>query len=181
MSSKLLSVLLALITCAAVPAFGQAPPPGGGGQGGPGGGPGGPGGGPGGRPDFAQMRKMFEERMKQQLEVNDDQWAAIQPKIEKIQQLQRDASGRGFGRGPGGPGGPGGPDQQLSPVQEKVKALQEAVASPDATPEDVKAKLEALRHAKAEARKELAKAQDDLRTALNLKQEAVLVVMGMLD
>ncbi|HWE95283.1 MAG TPA: hypothetical protein VG269_15055 [Tepidisphaeraceae bacterium] len=180
MSSKLLSAMVVLIACVAVPAFGQAPPAGGG-QGGPGGGAGGPGGGQGGRPDFAQMRKMFEDRMKQQLEVTDEQWTALQPKIEKVQQLQRDAQGRGmfgFGRGPGGQGGQ---DQQLSPVQEKVKALQDAVASPDATPDDVKAKLDALRQAKAKAREDLAKAQDDLRGAINLKQEAVFVVMGMLD
>jgi hypothetical protein len=173
MSSKLLSAMVVLIACVAAPAFGQAPPAGGGQGGGQG--------GPGGRPDFAQMRKMFEDRMKQQLEVTDEQWTALQPKIEKVQQLQRDAQGRGmfgFGRGPGSPGGQ---DQQLSPVQEKVKALQDAVASPDATPDDVKAKLDALRQAKAKAREELAKAQDDLRSVINLKQEAVFVVMGMLD
>jgi hypothetical protein len=69
-----------------------------------GGGPGGPGGPGGGPPDFAQMRQRMEDRMKQQLDLTDDQWDNLQPKIEKVQQLKRELRVGG----PGGPGGPGG-------------------------------------------------------------------------
>ena len=58
-----------------------------------------------------EFRQRMNERLKASLKVTDDEWAAIQPLIEKVQAKQRDAMGGrfgGFGRGPGGPGGPGG-------------------------------------------------------------------------
>src|SRR6266513_1974404 len=57
-----------------------------------------------------EFRQRMNERLKASLKVTDDEWAAIQPLIEKVQAKQRDAMGGrfgGFGRGPGGPGGPG--------------------------------------------------------------------------
>src|SRR5689334_9357553 len=92
--------------------------PGGDGGGGNTGGDGGRrgGGGPGGfgGRDMTQWRAAMAERLKTELGATDDEFKALQPKIEKIQQLQRDlVSGRfrGFNRGggPGGQGGPGGP------------------------------------------------------------------------
>src|SRR5437588_12178669 len=97
-------------------------------------------GGPGGPPDFAQMRQLMMERLKDALAANDDEWKVIQPKVEKVQQLQRDAgAGRGMfmGFGGGGPGGPRGggqaggggaagrgrDDQPPSAVQQKIQDL----------------------------------------------------------
>lgn len=163
----------------------------------------------GGPPDPAQMRQRFADRMKEALGVSDDEWKALQPRIEKVQQLRRDASGRGFGPGgaggpppgfgggpggpqgqggPGGPppgafGGPGGPqrDQSPSPVQQKVNELRETLDNKDAKPDEIKAKLVALRDARAKARADLAKAQDELRDLLTVRQESVMVMMGMLE
>src|SRR5512133_4166844 len=77
-----------------------------------GGGPGGPGGGGfgGGRPTMEQIRERMATRMKEQLGVNDEEWKALQPKVEKVQQLQfqQNAGRMGGFRGRGGPGGPGG-------------------------------------------------------------------------
>src|SRR5438309_1235425 len=60
---------------------------------------GGPGaGGPGGqRWDPAQMRQRMEDMMKQQLGTNDDEWKIIQPKLQKVLEVQRDARGGGMG------------------------------------------------------------------------------------
>ena len=64
--------------------------------------PGGP--GPGG---FGQ--RMIDD-IKQQLGMSDADFSAIQPGVEKVMQLQREANFRPmFGPGGGGPGGPGGP------------------------------------------------------------------------
>jgi Spy/CpxP family protein refolding chaperone len=65
---------------------------------------------PQGRPDPAIFQQQMLEDMKQRLAMSDPEFAAVQPEIEKIMQLQREANFRvmrGFG-GPGGPGGPGG-------------------------------------------------------------------------
>jgi len=81
------------------------------GQGG-GGGRGGQGGGGRGNFDPEQFRQRMNERIKEYLGASDDEWGVIQPKLEKVMQLQRQTStGGGMGflfRGRGGPGG-GGP------------------------------------------------------------------------
>jgi hypothetical protein len=69
--------------------------------------------GPGG--GSADFRQRMSDRMKAALKASDDEWAVIQPLLEKVQTAQRATmAGRfgGFGRrggfGGGGPGGPGG-------------------------------------------------------------------------
>jgi hypothetical protein len=182
------SVLLGSLS---VGAFGQAQP--GGNQ------PGQPG-QPGGRGNFdpAQRRQQMMDRLKEQLGASDDEMQALMPKIEKVMTLQRDAGGgmRGmFGRrgggpgGPGGNGGPGGPggaggapaDANASPVRQKSADLQETLQNKDAKPDEIKAKLDALRAARAQAKQDLAAAQQELKGLLTQRQEAVMVEMGMLE
>jgi Spy/CpxP family protein refolding chaperone len=200
--------LLALVLSAAMPSATIAqdqPGQGGRGPGGPGGGPGGPGGGRGNF-DPEQFRQRIAERMKEVLGANDEEWGVIQPKLEKVMTLQRQsAGGRGMGmlfgggrggrgqggggdrgdRGPGGDrgdrgprGGPFGDDD--SAVSQRSRDLQQAVES-NASSDELKAKLAALREARAKAREDLTKAQAELRELLTMKQEASLVMMGMLE
>src|SRR3954453_14329854 len=187
----LASFLLAAI---ATPVMAQQQP-GGGGAGGGGAGGGGAGGLGGGGVDPTQFRQMMNDRMKELMGANDEEWKALQPRIEKLQQLQRDASnfggigllmdfgggggGRG-GRGFGGPGGPGG-DRQPSVAQQKTTELVEVVKNKESSPEQLKEKLAAAKAARAQAKAELAKAQEELRELLTVRQEAVLTAIGTLD
>lgn len=179
-----------LVGSLSVSAFGQAQPggnPPGGNQ------PGQPGqpGQRGGRGNFdpAQFRQRIMDRLKEQLGATDDEMAALGPKIEKVMQLQRDASGGGmrgmFGRrgGQGGPGGPpgGASTANESPVRQKAAELRETLDNKDAKPDEIKAKLDALRAARAQAKQDLAAAQQELKGLLTQRQEAVLVEMGMLE
>ncbi len=101
---KLVGCSLLLMAMFTLPVLAQPAP-------GDGGGPGGGQGGPGGPPDPAEMRQRFSDRMKEMLGATDAEWKALQPAVDKVRQLQRDAGGRGPGMGgPGGPGGRGGPD-----------------------------------------------------------------------
>jgi len=159
----------------------------------------------GGMFDPARMREMMEQRMKEQLGATDAEWQVLGPRLTKVMNLSRQVGG-GMGRmmmgrrgRQGGPqGGPeGGPqDQQRgarrgarnpfgggepTAVDTAAEALQTALGNTEATPEDIKAKLTTLRSAKEKAKQELAKAQQDLRQVLTLRQEAQLVLMGMLD
>ena len=184
----------------------MAQAPGGGGDNA--GGPGGNGGRGGGR-DMTQFRQAMMDRLKENLGVTDDEFKVLQPKIEKVQTLQRDAMGNRFGMGRargqfgqgGQPGQPGQPGQgaggnppaggqpaaagaapaQQSDVQVKTRDLQDMLENKDAKPEEIKAKLDALRDAKAKAKEELTKAQAELKELLSQRQEAVLVTMGTLD
>jgi hypothetical protein len=150
---------------------------------------GGPGGGGQNRWNPQAMRQRMIDRLKQQLGTSDDEFAAIQPKIEKVMQLKREVNGpgmfggrRGGGGGFGGAGGPGGdPNQTPSAVQQATKDLQETLDDANATPADIKTKLDALRDARGKAMDDLVKAQQDLSDVLTQRQEAVLVMMGILD
>jgi chromosome segregation ATPase len=186
-TKRLIPLLVAfLLAAVATPAMAQQQP-GGGGAGG--------GGAGGGRIDPTQFRQMMNDRMKELMGANDEEWKALQPRIEKLQQLQRDASnfggmgllmdfgggggGRG-GRGFGGPGGPGG-DRQPSVSQQKTSELVEVVKNKESSPAQLKEKLAAAKAARAQAKAELAKAQEELRELLTVRQEAVLTAIGTLD
>jgi Spy/CpxP family protein refolding chaperone len=66
-------------------------------------------------------------------------------------------------------------------VQQAARELQESLANKDAASDDVKAKLSALREARSKLQADLNKAQDQLREVLTARQEAVLVMAGMLN
>ena len=152
-----------------------------------------------GRRDPEQMRQMMLEGIKQALKATDEDWEVLQPRIEKVQTLSRQTRGMGgmgafFGRrrmpggGPGGPGGmPGGrrggaeSARELTEVEKQIQELATVLENEEADPEEIKEKLTALREARENAKQELAKAQDELREVVTLRQEAQLVLMGMLD
>jgi Spy/CpxP family protein refolding chaperone len=71
--------------------------------------------------------------------------------------------------------------QAAGPVEQRTRELREVLADKEAKPEEIKAKLTAFRAAKEQARQELVKARQDLRQLMTLRQEAVLVVNGLLD
>ncbi len=199
----LLAVLLAMGVLA-IPAMGQPAPGGNGGGGGAGGGPGGPGGGGFGGGGFnpQAMRQRIMDQIKEALHASDDEFTAMQPKIEKVMQLRRDVmagamrfgrggrggGGGGFGGGPGGGGGGGfggpgggGQDTNPSPVQMAVQDLSSTLDKPDATPDEIKSKLDALRQARKDAQQALGAAQADLKSLLTQRQEAVMVLYGMVE
>jgi len=160
------------------------------------GGPQGMQGGPGGRQfDPAQMRQMMEQRMREQLGATEQEWKVLGPRVMKVSELNRQISG--FGRGFGGPGGFGGrrggpqggpqgdrqgaPQREMTAVEKASEQLQTTLEDTAATPDQIKTQLTALRAAKEKAKQELAAAQQELRKVVTVRQEAQLVLMGMLD
>lgn len=170
----------------------------------------GPGQGPGGQMgmrggfDPAQMQQMMEQRMRENLGASEQEWKVLGPRVMKVQQLSRQVStgGRGmfgfggFGgrRGMQGPGGMGNrqggdrpnrpdnaPERELSAVEKASEALMTTLENEAAKPEEIKSKLTALRAAREKAKQELATAQKELREIVTVRQEAQLVIMGMLD
>ncbi len=135
--------------------------------------------------DPARMRERQMDNIKEQLGTSEDEWKALAPKIEKILDAQRDLRG-GMGRfggpgGGGGPGGPGGPDQPMGKVAEAQRDLRDALQNKDTPAEEVTKKLTAYREARDKARAELQAAQKDLTKQIKPRQEAVLVVAGVLE
>ena len=141
-----------------------------------------------GRFDPAQMRQRMMQRLQQDLGASDDEFAVLEPKIDAVMQLRRDAGG-GFNprmfmrRGGGGGGGDAGgaSTQPQSPAQQAVSDLQSTLDDASATPDQIKSKLDTLRQARAQAKADLSKSEDDLRSLLTQRQEAQLVLYGILD
>jgi hypothetical protein len=137
------------------------------------------GGGAGDRPDRAQMRERMMNAVKEQLGASEDEWKALQPKVEKVMTAQRDMGGRfggfsGRGRGEGG-------DQPQSKVSQAQRELRTALENRSAPAEEIAKKLAALREAREQARTQLQAAQKELKAAVNPRQEAALVLAGMLE
>ena len=145
------------------------------------------GGGGGGRGNFDPAQ--FQERIKERLEItNDVEWTAIQPLVEKVMQVRRETmsgmrgpgrrggGGENAGGGPGGPGGRGGFGAASSPEADALQQSLDAKASADV----LKAKLATFRDARKAKEAALAKAQEDLRKVLTVRQEATAALMGLL-
>lgn len=126
--------------------------------------------------DPAEFRQRMMTRLKEQLGANDEEWKVLQPKVEKVMTAQNNSRGGGSGRGGRG----GGDNQPTTPVATASRDLRQALEN-NASAEDINKKLAAYREARAKGREELAAAQKELKELLTPKQEATLVVNGMLE
>jgi hypothetical protein len=169
----LLTLFAFALSCSGVFAQGQQPPPGFGNW---------------QNMDPQQMQQMIQQRMmdgfRDQLAVtNDDEWGIIQPRLSKVVRLRIDMfSGGGMGmmRRNGGNGGPGGGFRGFGTPDPNAESLQNAIDN-GAPAAQIKAALEKYRDSRKQKQADLARAQDDLRSVLTLKQEAALVLAGMLE
>ncbi len=136
--------------------------------------------------DPQQMQQMMQQRMNEyfrnQLAVtNDAEWKVIEGRLSKVTQLRIETL---FGMGGFGGmrmgGNRGGGFPGFGQPSPEAEALQKAIEA-NASVADLKARLERYREARRQKLAALAKAQDELRQVLSLRQEATLVMIGMLD
>jgi len=126
-------------------------------------------GGLGGRMDPARMREMMLQRLQEDLGCTDQEWQAISPLVGKVIDAQSEARMGRFG------GGRGGPEAESNT---EVAELRAALDSEDTPAEEIAAKLKAYRDARKKKEEALAKARDELRKVLTVRQEASLVLRG---
>jgi peptidoglycan hydrolase CwlO-like protein len=137
--------------------------------------------------DPAQARERYLTQLKEQLGASDEEWKALQPKVEKVLTAQRDnrrggGGNRGFGRNRNNNNAQQQPNAQpTSEVTAAADELRKTVDDKAATAEDINKKLTALREAREKAKNELTTAQKELRELLSARQEAILVSSGLLD
>jgi len=156
------------------------------------------GGGGGGNFDPAQMRQNMLERTKETLEITkDDEWTALQPRVEKVMDARMAAMTGGgmrgmFGRGGRG-GGAGGPpadnNGSAQPQQRRgpfggtplpeAEALQKAIDS-KASAAEIKTAMAKYTEAVKSKQEQLKTAQEDLRKLLTPRQEAIATLNGLL-
>jgi hypothetical protein len=146
--------------------------------------------------DPEQFRQRMMDNYRERLEIKgDDEWKAIQPLIEKVTEARQNVGFGGgafaFGRGGGGRRGGGNADAQANGNQggrrgfrggdpsPEAEELQKAIES-NASKDELKAKLAKFRDARKDKEAKLAKAQEDLKKVLSVKQEAAAVLNGLL-
>lgn len=149
--------------------------------------------------DPAQFKQQRMDGYRDALEIKDDaEWNAIEPKISKVYDAGRDVmasvmrgmrparGNRGGGGGNGDDnggqrqrqrgGGPGGFPGTPSPAAE---ALQKAVDD-KAPSAEIKTKLKAVQDETKDRQAKLIAAQEDLRSVLTPRQEAIATLQGLL-
>jgi hypothetical protein len=147
----------------------------------------------GGNFDPQQFQQRIMDFFRDQLAVtNDDEWNVIQPRLSKVVQSRMEtllsgmgmAFGRMGGRGSGGGGNAAGAARRgfpgLGQPGPEAEALQKAIDN-NAPTDQIKAALAKYREAQKRKEADLAKAQEELRKLLSLRQEATLVSIGILD
>ena len=132
-----------------------------------------------------EMQTQREEQMREQLDADDNEWKVIQPLLRDVQTKQRATMAGMFGGGRGGrgggPGGPGGGAGRGGVENPERDALRTALESDSTETAEIKAKLKAFRDAREKREKELADSRKKLQEVLSVRQEAELVMMGVLE
>ena len=135
------------------------------------------------------IQKFTMDNLRKQLAVTDDaEWSVIEERLAKVVRMRAETM---FGAGMGlmGGMGRGGTErngrgfaalQNLGLSDPNLESLQK-LNERDASETEVKAGLEKLRAGRREKQVQLAKAQEDLRAVLTVRQEAVLVLAGTLE
>lgn len=119
---------------------------------------------------IAWQRQMAFESLKNQLRVSEQEWAVVKPRLQAVSDLVRPAF-PGMGRN----------EPPRTEVEQRSRELRELVQADKPDLDQIKAKLAAYRAAKERAAQELSRARQDLRQIMSLRQEAVLVLNGLLD
>ena len=126
-----------------------------------------------------RMQQGMMDSLKQQLGCTDEEFTALRPALQAVvdaQQVLGVVTGRGQ-RGFGGGAQPGQP----SALQKAKDDLHKTLADPNASPSDIKFKLETFRLEKERAIQELALARNNLRPLLTVRQESILVNNGIME
>jgi len=175
-------IMVAVAIAAAPPAGEPGQRPGGGPAMRPEGAPPEGGGQRGNRPQMTpeEMMKRQLDRIKTTLQLTDDKWKTVEPLVQKVMTLSTELrSGMGMGRRGQNPDqAPPAPTTEIGKCTEALRTLVGDAAS---TEDAIKAKLAELTAAKDKVKAALATARTNLCKALTAKQQANLVLMGILD
>jgi hypothetical protein len=152
-----------------------------------------------------ESEKRIAESMRQALGATEQQWKTIKPRLDKVKYLSRQVKismTPDYYRESHNSGSGQNNQQPVTRIEESWKwskiwdkkapseltegeraceELLELLEDKGSKQEEIEQKVEALRQARKEAGKQLAKAQQELREVLTFRQEATLVLMRSLD
>lgn len=121
-----------------------------------------------------EIRAMDRQRaiseFQSHLRLSDQEWTVVKPRFEAVYNLTHPPLGTKTGDG-----------LQRTEVEQKSAELQEVLDNNGPDAGQIKTKLTALRTAKEKAKQELVEARKNLCQLMTLRQEAVLVLSGLLE
>jgi hypothetical protein len=132
------------------------------------------------------------ERLRKQLGASDEEWKVLAPRIESLLRAQQEVRAGIRGFRPGGMRPSAGGDRgfgnligpapgEPSDVEYAADTVRMAVEAPEIPDRDARLALEEYRKAREKARGRLAAAERDLRELITQRQEAILVLVGLLE
>jgi len=139
-----------------------------------------------------RMQQFMLDMTRDRLSItNDDEWKVIEGRLSKVMQLRMEIlmstfssfGGMRMGGNRSGGDSPDGGQRRFPNFGQpdpQADALQKSLDS-NASVSEIQAKLAQLREARKQKQANLARAQDDLRKVLSVRQEATLVMMGYLE
>lgn len=127
----------------------------------------------------AALQERQLERIRQTLGIGDQEWPVIQPRLERVVTLNNQVALRAA-RAAVGRRDAEQPADAASPVQAAAAQLRTLLESEDAAARDINERVAALRQARERSEAELEEARAALRELLTVRQEAQLVLMGLL-
>jgi len=115
-------------------------------------------------------RQRAIDAFKRKLQLSDQDWTVLKPRIEDVYNMVYPL-----------PAPRSGADRKGTELDQHRSELREVLDNSASDTGQIKATLTALRAAKDKADRELTKARQDLRRLMTVRQEAELVLCGLLD
>jgi hypothetical protein len=119
---------------------------------------------------MAWQRQRAIDDLKDQLGLSDQEWSVVKPRLQAVYDLVHPRPPM-LGRN----------ERLKSEVEQISQALRELLREEKPPADQIKAGLTALRAARERTVQELVKARQNLRQVMTLRQEALLVLNGLLD
>ena len=132
----------------------------------------------------------YLEQIRKRLDASDEEWAVLAPRLENLIRAQQEARTGISGMRGGGGGGPGGSRgggffapsrEKMSDLELAAEAVRLAARDPDIPNRDTSLALKEYRKERDKARAKLAAAEQELRDLVTQRQEAILVMLGVLE
>jgi hypothetical protein len=135
-------------------------------------------------PDYDALRQEMEGELRDDIGATPAEWAALEPVIAHIQELQwqlTEASPLGglFPVQP--PLSPPAAFAGRSSIDEAIDKLRSVVGSPDSTADNVQYRVRQVQKARAEVTAQLGEAQNQLKKIATPKEQAMLMADGILE
>jgi hypothetical protein len=145
-----------------------------------------------------EFRELVDDRLKTAMKATDEEWAVIKPLIQKVQAAQKEQKEkklRGFSVSKGKRKGhskevavlgqlsaPAAPDSLTEHGDSpEFDALKTTLENDSAGTDDIRARVAAVRASRKKLTDDLATSEANLRKVLTVRQEAIMIFMGLLD